>query len=999
MHDNAFQEAYTRLNKAQKEAVDTIEGPVMVIAGPGTGKTQILTLRIANILRQTDAQPEHILALTFTESGAKAMRERLASYIGAPAYRVGIHTFHEFAGTLIRRFPDAYSRAVSGRPITDLEKILLIESIIASPTIKLLRPTGSPEYYIKPIMGMISEMKREYVTPDALGAIIATQENNLALMPKVHEKGAHKGKVRKDYLEKEKDLKKNRELLHVYRAYESALASEGQFDFDDMIYETVDALEKNEDMLRTLQEEYQYVLADEHQDVNGSQNKILELLASYHDRPNLFVVGDEKQSIYRFQGASLENFLYFEEKFPHTRTIALTDNYRSTQNILDLAHELISVEAGPAAALRVPLTASGKDAGLIEERTYAHEALEHAWLGAHIRGLVDQGVHPEEIAVIVRTNHEVESFASLLRKEGLLVSASADGDILSHPLTGHIRTLIRAVTHVHDERALFEMMQSTYVGLPVADIIRIMKARTYSTPLASILGDTALLKELGVTAYERVEACMQVLADARERMLVDAPHRVLELLIRETGLLHHALVVDPHESARVIRRLYDEVEEMVRHTDAPTLAHIDTMLGTRVAHGLGLTAPYVRTGGHAVSVMTAHKSKGLEFEYVYIPHLTDNRWGGTRRSHTFKVPLTRRVQADAFSVSDDERKLLYVAITRAKKGLFMSRADTNAEGRAFLGTRLLEDVGTAHITPVAVSGDDAPDLVAPFRAERATPPLDVAYVLDVLRERGLSPTALNNYLHDPWNYFYRNVLRVPEVQAPSAQFGTVLHDALRSVCIYRREHGGELPSTTLLTTYIERELGKLPLTTEEYTRHHERALVALTSYLDAVAPAWPHETKEEYSIRVTLPTGIPEFPEVVLTGKLDRLDFDTDGRLLRVVDYKTGKPKTRGHIEGTTKDADGNYKRQLVFYVLMMQLSDDERLKTRDGLLSFVEEDTGGKIREELFTITDEEIALLKGDVIRVVGEIVSGDFLSAPPNPDTCTYAPLAVELQARMR
>ncbi len=210
MDEKTFLDAYHRLNNAQKEAVDTIEGPVMVIAGPGTGKTQILTLRIANILKQTDVRPENILALTFTESGAKAMRERLASYIGSPAYRVGIFTFHEFAGRLIRQYPDAYTRAVGGRPITDLEKVTLIESIIETPTIKLLRPSGSPEYYVKPIMSAISLMKREYITPDAFLEIIEEQEKNLAGVQKIHEKGAHKGKVRGEYIEYEKKVNKNR---------------------------------------------------------------------------------------------------------------------------------------------------------------------------------------------------------------------------------------------------------------------------------------------------------------------------------------------------------------------------------------------------------------------------------------------------------------------------------------------------------------------------------------------------------------------------------------------------------------------------------------------------------------------------------------------------------------------------------------------------------------------------------------------------------------------
>lgn len=997
MKSTAFEVAYNRLNPEQREAVDTIEGPVMVIAGPGTGKTQILTLRIANILLKTDVQPENILALTFTDSGARAMRERLAQYIGAPAYRVHIHTFHEFAGNLIRTYPDAYTRAVGGRPITDLEKITLIESILETPSLKLLRPSGNLQFYVKPILNALSLMKREYITEDRLTEIINDQEKILDATEKIHEKGAHAGKVRGEYLEREKSLNKNRELLFVYRAYEAALAAKGHFDFDDMIFETVRALEGSEDMLRSLQEQYQYLLADEHQDVNGSQNKILELLASYHERPNIFVVGDEKQSIYRFQGASLENFLYFEEKFPHTKTIALTANYRSVQKVLDLAHELIMVNVGPAAALRVSLLATRSEEAHIERTEWSHEAVEHDFIVDKIKKLLDEGVPHEEIAVIFRTNKEVEECAAYLRKNGIEAEASADGDILSHPITTSIRTLIAGVTSPSAERPLFEILQSGYMGIAPHDLVRIMGSRSYTRPLAQIIEDTDFLRSLGITDIEKVTCIPKILKTARERMGTEAPHRVLEYVLKETGFLEYAIGMDPQEGGRVIRRLYDEVEEMVRHEEVVTLRDIEVMLTTRVEHGLPLNAPYIRANKHAVQVMTAHKAKGLEFLHVFVPHLLDSKWGGKTHPVYFKIPVTTHLNADEFDAEDDERKLLYVAITRAKIGVYLSHSETNSEGRTQSATRLLEGLGEGII------GDAATEkFEGEFVAEHAlmavhTPlPIDSTLLTSVLRERGLSATSLNNYLRDPWNYFYRNVLRIPEVQAESAQFGTALHDTLLSVMRYRREHG-ELPSITLLKSYLENELGKLSITPQEYVRLHERALVALAQYLEHVSSSLPHETKEEYKIQVVMKTGNEEFPEVLLTGQLDRLDFDSSGKILRVVDYKSGKPKTRGYIEGTTKDSTGDYKRQLTFYALILSLMEDDRYETREGLLSFVEADEKGKIHEEAYSITSEEIKDLKKEIVRVVDEIAHGTFLNEPCDPEKSEYCALVDTLRNR--
>jgi DNA helicase II / ATP-dependent DNA helicase PcrA len=230
MESAAFQRAYSELNAAQKRAVDAIEGPVMVIAGPGTGKTQLLTLRIANILLKTDTQPENILALTFTESGARAMRERLRVFIGARAYQIPIHTFHGFADMLIRTYPDAFPRIIGGRAASDLDKVRVVAAILENPDVKKLRPMGDSSYYINPILRTLSMLKQEYIGPNELSAIIRSQEESLSVLPRYHEKGAHKGKERGEYKKKAERIEKNKELLFVYHRYESMLATERLYD-------------------------------------------------------------------------------------------------------------------------------------------------------------------------------------------------------------------------------------------------------------------------------------------------------------------------------------------------------------------------------------------------------------------------------------------------------------------------------------------------------------------------------------------------------------------------------------------------------------------------------------------------------------------------------------------------------------------------------------------------------------------------------------------------
>ncbi|MCA9357487.1 ATP-dependent helicase [Candidatus Nomurabacteria bacterium] len=985
----AFKEAYASLNAAQKQAVDTIEGPVMVVAGPGTGKTQILTLRIANILLQTDTSPDSILALTFTESGAKAMRERLRKYIGAEAYRVPIYTFHGFAQNLISKYPDSYHRVIGGRPASDLDKIHILETILDGGEVKHLRPIGDPVYYVPHILRIIGQLKQEYITPEKLVEIIARQETELEGVEKIHTKGAHKGKVRGEYAKLEKSLVKNRELHYVYIQYEALLNDKKLYDFEDMIVETVKALSTDEEMLRDLQENYQYILADEHQDVNGSQNKILELLASFHDSPNIFAVGDEKQAIYRFQGASLENFLYFKEQFVGTKVISLTENYRSGQTILDAAHSLVEVEDGPLKELRVPLMAKAVAESSLSQREFSHQAVEDDWVSSMINKAVAQGTAKSEIAVIVRTNREVEVMSTLLRKAGLTVTASADGDILRHPITQAIQGLIDVVVG-NSEVALFTVLHGAYWGIDNNDLLKVLSARSYSQSLWSMLSSQEKLAELGVVDVETLFNVTTVIEEARKREVHEAPHRVLEFLLQKSGFLDHVIAYDPFEGTRVVRRLYDEIEELVLRDGAGSLRAVSKVLATRLSYGLPLNAPYIATDTDSIQVMTAHKSKGLEFEIVFVPHLTDNGWSGATKKKYFDIPLAAHLENVSTEFIEDERRLLYVAMTRAKKFLYISSSETNADNKKLIQARLLDDMDRSLIEVCNTSKEEAIfDPVDSLNHASKAIALDANLVKNLLAERGFSATSLNNYLRSPWDYFYRNVLRIPETQALPMQFGTAVHNVLEYSSRLRTKTGS-LPSDSDVKRRLEQELNKLPVSTEEYSRLLDKGLVALMAYLPHLEANLTKETKEELSLRVYLPTGIPELPELILTGKLDRIDIDENGKAVRVVDYKTGKPKSRNVIEGNTKDSDGGYKRQLVFYALLLSLYDDDRYQCREGVLSFVEPDAKGVIKEESFVVTDEEIAELKVSIIEATREIISGQFLNQTCDDSKSDYCHL---------
>ena len=318
MKNRAFEKVYKQLNPKQREAVDTIDGPVMVVAGPGTGKTTVLTLRIAQILRKTDTPPDAILALTFTESGVYAMREKLLRLIGPAAYQVRIHTFHSFSNDIIKTYPDRFSRIIGAEHMEEIEQLRIIREILATLSLKILRPKNDPSYYIRPLITAIKELKRENISPKKLRILL---KSNMTAFLDFAGPEMPPGKRAAE----ERNIQRNEELSKVYAAYEKSLAKRRLYDFEDMIMETVKVLERDKDLLLRLQEEHHYVLADEHQDANNAQNRLLELLAGFHENPNIFIVGDEKQAIFRFQGASLENFLYFKKLYPKALLVNLEE--------------------------------------------------------------------------------------------------------------------------------------------------------------------------------------------------------------------------------------------------------------------------------------------------------------------------------------------------------------------------------------------------------------------------------------------------------------------------------------------------------------------------------------------------------------------------------------------------------------------------------------------------------------------------------------------------
>jgi len=986
-----FQKEYKKLNPKQKEAVDTIEGPVMVIAGPGTGKTQILTLRIAQILRKTDTTPDSILALTFTESGVFSMRKRLVDMIGSDGYRVNIYTFHGFCNEVIKEHPDEFPRIIGATNITEVDKILLIKDIILNTKELLkLKPFGDNYFYVRPICSHISELKRENITPKDFEKLIKEQEKGFRSIDDLyHEKGKYKGEMKGKYKDLLKKINKNKELLLVFEAYENALGKQRFYDYEDMILEVISALRKNKDLLLKLQEEYQYLLADEHQDANNAQNELLELLASFHKEPNIFVVGDEKQAIFRFQGATLDNFLYFKRIYKNAKLVQLEDNYRSTQEILDSAHSLIARGADEE-GLRIPLISKQSGKGeAITLHAFSNPDLEYLFLAHDIEEKIGEGVEPREIAVLYRNNLDANAIARILEKVGIPFAIESYENVLQDVDIRKLLIILEAIFAFGSDSKLISLLHIDFFGVDNLDLYKITAyARRERLSYFNVLESSKHLKKAKVKNVKELRRLITIMSawhtKAHNMDLLD----FLDVVLHESGFLPHILENEfAIEKLEKLNGLFDDIKALVGVHHDYKLPELIGYFKDLNEHNIFIHKASKSITTKGVRLMTAHRSKGLEFDYVYITDVHDGHWGNKKNITYFMLPSTITEQK-THDDNDDERRLFYVALTRARSGVALLYAKENQDGKALLPSQFVEEIDEKFKeekdTKAFEKNVDKNILLAPSRRVAVPPIQDKEFLNELFLEQGMSVTALNNYLKCPWSYFYSSLLRIPKPPNKHLLFGNAIHLTLKYY--FDKLLGGEDIGESKLLILFGDNIAREPFNEADLDEARKKGESALSGYYKHYKSTWNQNIVNEFKITVLLPVDVPEIGRLKLRGDLDKMEFVSESEV-NVVDYKSGKPKSRNVIEGKTKSSGGDYKRQLVFYNLLLDLYEGGKFHMVSGDVDFVEPDPRGKFRKEQFIISNDEVEDLKEIIGKTAEEIINLSFWDKRCDNKKCEY------------
>lgn len=986
MENIKFIKAYKRLNPEQKNAVDAIEGPVMVIAGPGTGKTQVLTMRIANIINKTDTPPEAILALTFTESAVASMRKRLADIIGTPAYKVAIMTFHGFANSIIKNYPDRFPEIISSSSIMEIDQIKIIKDIIDNSSFNALKPFGDNYYYLHSILSSINELKRQGISPEKFDEIARKEKKYFENIEDIYyESGAYKGKMKGKYAEDFKHIKRNEELAKIYEKYQQSLRNAKQYDYSDMIMYVMSALEKDDELRLVLQENYLYILVDEHQDTNSAQNRILELLANFYENPNLFVVGDEKQAIYHFQGASLENFRYFKKIFKGVSLISLRHNYRSTQTILDAAHNLLPQEISL-------ISKAGHRESPINIADLSSPEVEYYFIAKKIKNLLNTGVEKEEIAVLYRENRDALPLARVIEKHNIPFNIESDQDVLRDEDIRKLLIIMKAIKNFGKAPQLFDLLHIDFFKIQPLDIYKLSLFSAKNRINAyDVIKSESELAEAGIESKKELVELYNKISQWKSNTKNKGAAIAFENIARDSGFLAYILNRPAAmEKIAKLHALFEHLKSLIENKKDYGLDDFFDYLDLVEEHNIMLKSSEITKIPGRIRLMTAHKSKGLEFEYVFIINAIDGKWGSRKRPEHIKLPVNiytiLQSVENKLSKDDDEKNLFYVALTRAKKEIYIAYSQRNRDGREQLPTQFIQEINENLLSNIKTE-DYEKEFSSYREIEFAAAPQKQSEIQDkkflnkIFKERGLSSTALGNYLECPWKYFYLNLIRIPEAPNKHLMYGNAVHEALKNYfdLFSKSENIGK----NYLIKRFEESLARQPIEENEFYEALKKGKKSLSGYYDFYNKSWIPKTFNELKI-----DGIEIDSETTINGKLDKIEFLDAGNNINVVDYKTGKSKSRNAVAGNTKNDDGNYKRQLVFYNLLLNKGGKYNMVSGD--IDFIEPDDKGKYHKERFEISKEEIYDLEKQIIQVSNEIRNLKFWNKFCAKPDCRYCAL---------
>lgn len=1000
-------------NKKQDECIRTLDGPVMVLAGPGTGKTYTIIQRIKYMIN-TGIEPSSILCLTYSEAAANEMKGRLVKEIGAVSASVTVNTYHAFCNEIIKQYPSEFELLDKVSLADEITKRTLMEEVLDNIKPKAYKTRwGDSKYFIPELLNAVNEIKSNQVTKEEYFNTLKNHpqwQGKLDELLNEYKDREAKGKLVKTFLSsletQQKKMEKAIEAWNIYENYDISLKKNNFIDFNDMINLVLNEFEVNEDLLKKVSAQYKYFLVDEYQDTNYSQNKIVFDLAKGSNSNNIFVVGDDDQIIYEFQGAKTDTLEKFLNRYPNTKVICLEENNRSTQNILDFSYKLISQDKTRLEFndnlknynITKKLTAKNPEIIPLNKKIQVHSFAdikqEYNYIISEIENIIKYDNLPlnkdgekdlSKIAILTRENNELNVFSKLLEGKNIQYQIKTNKSIFEIKASIILYFYLQALENnvIYSDK-LFGLLLSEPFSFEISDYnYLLVQNRTNHKDLI-----TNIRINIDTYNWANKEKIQKFISDFDYLKKIKSAENIKNLIIdvtNRTGILEYFVdcEINRTENIYAIKKIIDEAGGLLSQNATSTLSDFIKHIETAFKSDIPILIDKEEYTQNAIQLVTLHGSKGREFEYVFIPNLISKKWENKKNTKTMSLPIDKtdnNIDIEQARKSEQLR-LLFVGVTRSKHALtltFSNSIDANPQELTSYLSEVIKDNDLVETHYHELTKDDfAFEIVSSLKKKEFDYKSAFSSELKArLKEFVMSPSALNTYLNCPRSFLYSEILKIPvfDEDSSNAVYGSAIHKSLE------------------LAVNIAKETGNYP-TKEDFISSFKTALA--TQKLDSLEKRLELERRGEkslenfYSFLVQIPHNriyatefylnhIP-FGEQFIKGFVDRIEQNSDGTY-ELYDYKTGSGKSKTQI-ADGKDYEG-YLNQLRFYKHAFETINPNFKVTRTGII-FVEEPEKNYYID--MTVFDNKI--IKEKIEYAYKNIENLEFDAAEQSEKTCKY------------
>lgn len=935
MSDNLLE----NLNEEQLRAVTHVDGPLMIIAGAGTGKTTVISHRISWLVEQVHANPDEILALTFTEKAATEMEERVDRLLPMGYVDLWISTFHSFCERILKEHAIDIGLPHEFKLLNEVDALLLMRRNFDRFKLDYYKPRGNPTRFIKALLQHFSRVKDEMVT--------------------VKDYLKHANDFRKKIGEDSDEISEADRLLEVanaYQVYQEILLENSVFDFADLVSYTVELFKKRPNILKKYRDQFKFILVDEFQDTNRIQYELVKLLTEPLN--NLTVVGDDDQSIYKFRGASLSNIMKFREDFPKTTSVVLNKNYRSTAKVLEYSYKLIQ-QNNPhrlevQEKINKELQPHKKEEGRVE---HIHCSTVEEEVTTVVQSIIDlkneTSCDWSDFCILVRANSSAEPFISLMDRSGMPYKFMAMSGLYMKPIILDSLAWMRVIVQPHDSPSFFRILSHPRLGINELDIARIsLHCRKRTVSIHDALVDLLSIEDISDDTHQKVTGILESISTLRSLAKRLPVNELFVKILEESGLLGDVRVAsefDQQELFSLLKQFYQRLRKFESANDDKTLYQFLLEFDhEREAGEVGSLENDPEGGPDVVNIMTIHGSKGLEFRYVFIVNLIEQRFPSTRKRHPIPIPneLVPQDETEKDPHISEERRLFYVALTRAKEAAFLFSAEDYGGSRKRKVSRFIKELG---LEETKLENQSQNKIKSKIKLKPE---------IQNIKPETISFTQITAFSTCPLQYKFAHILKVPVFGKHSLSFGKSMHETLHKFMLeVHNSDNNKIPDKKeLLKIYEDTWIDEWYPDKDLKSEYFKKGKQQLLDYHKRIIENPPEifALEKDFSLKIG---------GVTIRGRIDRIDRDGDG--VEIIDYKTGKPKTK-----LTWDE----KRQLVLYQLAGESCFSPPLKVAKLTYHYLEDNSCIS-----FVATEKDKEKLEQEICSTVEKIGISDFSADP--------------------